>query len=732
MKLSFRFFAMGVLCILSLTNTLKSQAFSFSVNPNYTICTGGNSNQNVPYYLNCVITNTVPGAGYYTFTLSPGCSIFSIVQSNSSYTIGVWSSSAGIHTVTGIAYVSINNPSVIASMNQTIAVLAGPSVAISSPSTICANTTYSFSASGANSYTWNSFNGQSSNSLTGAAVTLTSGTQINYTLQATAASGCKYISSFSPVVGSATVNIAPQNTICAGSSCTLAATGAQTYTWSIGSTASSIIVSPSVTTVYTLASNNGNCISTSTHTIVVANNINVFVNSNMQVCLGSISVLSATGANTYTWMPSGLMGATIAVNPSVSTCYTVIGSNGACTASAISCVSVLSVPALSVGATTSLICLGSSIIFTASGAASYTWSTGSMGNSIQVIPTSPISIYSVIASHNVNACTNTKTVTVPISTACAIVWPGDANRDGTVSNADVLELGLQANLTGPARTFTSNAWTAQQASAWNGTISTGWNRVHADCNGDGVVSNADITAINTNFNLNHAFKSVNIIGQDVQLIFPAPLQAGAWNKADVWINTNSTYYGLAFNTAFQSALIMPDSIKLIYSTSFLNSNSGTYDFYKPVFNNGLLYGATVRTNHTDVIGNGKIAEIWFKLNVNAGGQTLTMSIAQAQKVVSSGLYTSLIPEAPVSGYISPETGIASLTDTDIAIFPNPAADLIYINPVNKSLPYYITDLSGRTVQSGLIENNCIYLNSLQTGLYTIHVKQLHKPLQIIH
>lgn len=31
---------------------------------------------------------------------------------------------------------------------------------------------------------------------------------------------------------------------------------------------------------------------------------------------------------------------------------------------------------------------------------------------------------------------------------------------------------------------------------------------------------------------------------------------------------------------------------------------------------------------------------------SAGGQTLTMSIAQAQKVVSSGLYTSLIPEAP--------------------------------------------------------------------------------------
>lgn len=732
MKLILRVSAVAILYFFTLQKTLHAQAFSFSVNPNYTICSGGTSNQNVPYYLNCVITNTVPGAGYYTFTLSPGCSIFSITQSNSSYTIGVWCSSAGIHTVTGIAYVSVNNPSVIASSNQTISVIPGPSVSIAAPISICSNTSYSFSASGANTYTWTSFNGQATNTLTGASVILTSGTLLNYTLNANATTGCKYSSIFSPAMGSASVTITPQNTICAGSSCTLTATGALTYTWSTGSTTSSIIVSPSVTTVYTLASNNGTCSNTSNHIVVVSNNLNLNVNTNVQVCSGSNAVLSATGANTYTWWPSGLSGATIAVSPSVSTCYTVLGTNGFCNQSAISCVSVISAPALSVSASNSIICLGSSITFSASGASNYTWSTGSTGSSIQVIPSGPTPIYSVMASHTLNACVKIQTVSVLVSTACALVWPGDANRDGTVSNADVLELGLQANFSGPARSFTSNAWSAQQATAWSGTLSNGWNKVHSDCNGDGIVSNADMTAINANFNLNHAFKESLSTGQDIQIILPTPLQSGVWNKADIWLNTNSTYYGLAFNTSFQSALIETDSIKLMYGPSFLNAGSGTFDFYKPIYTNGMLYAATVRTNHTDATGNGKIAELWFKLKTNAAGQTLTLSISQAQKVVSAGNYSALIPDAPVTAYISFGTGIQSLNTFKLNVFPNPAQDIIHFNTDYNGLPYRISDLTGRTVLSGFVNQNSINVNMLQTGWYTLFINQEYTNLQIIH
>ena len=51
------------------------------------------------------------------------------------------------------------------------------------------------------------------------------------------------------MVQAVTVNAA---TVCAGSSATLIANGANTYTWSNSSVGSSIVVSPSATTVYTV------------------------------------------------------------------------------------------------------------------------------------------------------------------------------------------------------------------------------------------------------------------------------------------------------------------------------------------------------------------------------------------------------------------------------------------------------------------------------------------------
>ncbi|MCC6183008.1 MAG: T9SS type A sorting domain-containing protein [Bacteroidia bacterium] len=56
--------------------------------------------------------------------------------------------------------------------------------------------------------------------------------------------------------------------ICAGQSSTLTASGASTYTWSTGATSPSIVVTPSVSTIYTVTGANSNC--TATQTVLVA------------------------------------------------------------------------------------------------------------------------------------------------------------------------------------------------------------------------------------------------------------------------------------------------------------------------------------------------------------------------------------------------------------------------------------------------------------------------------
>ena len=92
---------------------------------------------------------------------------------------------------------------------------------------------------------------------------------------------------------------------------------------------------------------------------------------------------------------------------------------------------------------------------------------------------------------------------VTITITSTIVWPGDANNDGTANVADVLPLGLYYNSTGPARPNASMTWTGQICPP-------GWNpdqAAYADCNGDGVIDVADVLPIGLNYNQTHSKRS---------------------------------------------------------------------------------------------------------------------------------------------------------------------------------------------------------------------------------
>lgn len=98
---------------------------------------------------------------------------------------------------------------------------------------------------------------------------------------------------------------------------------------SVGS-GSIIAVSPSVTTTYYVRGEGGctNPITCSTVTINVFASPTVSVSSaSNTVCVGSLMLLNGSGASTYTWNPGNLTGASIAVGPSVTTTYSVTGTD---------------------------------------------------------------------------------------------------------------------------------------------------------------------------------------------------------------------------------------------------------------------------------------------------------------------------------------------------------------------------------------------------------------------
>jgi hypothetical protein len=201
--------------------------------------------------------------------------------------------------------------------------------------------------------------------------------------------------------------------VCAGQPATLTATGASSYSWSTGSTASSIIVTPGTSSNYTVSGNATNgCVLTTTTQVITASFPTVSVNSGT-LCSANSIVLTAAGANSYTWS-NGTYTNSITATPSVSTTYTVTASLLGCpsTASAVATITVIPSPALTI-AGASLTCQGTAVQLTVSGAGSYSWSSGATTNTVSLMPT-VTTVYSVSGTDAGSGCSTTVTTTVAV------------------------------------------------------------------------------------------------------------------------------------------------------------------------------------------------------------------------------------------------------------------------------------------------------------------------------
>ena len=140
---------------------------------------------------------------------------------------------------------------------------------------------------------------------------------------------------------------ASQDSVCSNTTVTLTASGASTYTWNTGSTASTITVAPANSTTYNVIGTDatGGCINMAMQPIYVES---ITINATQNIVCGSPAsvTLTASGANTYTWNTGNITN-TISATPTVTTTYTVngTGSMAGCTSlSAIETVTVSSNP----------------------------------------------------------------------------------------------------------------------------------------------------------------------------------------------------------------------------------------------------------------------------------------------------------------------------------------------------------------------------------------------------
>lgn len=204
-------------------------------------------------------------------------------------------------------------------------------------------------------------------------------------------------------------SISGNTTICRGENVLLKGSGGTIKGWSTGSTYDTTIVSPSITTTYTLYVTNGTCSGDTTITINVNPLPNIQFNNYGKICLGKMDTITASGGSTYTWS-NGETSSTIIVSPTITTSYIVTASNGLCSAKDSTTVKVFQYPVASIS-NTQFICQGQAASISAKGGTSYVWNTGDITSAITVQPSSNTS-YTVNISNGYCSVQDSTTIMV--------------------------------------------------------------------------------------------------------------------------------------------------------------------------------------------------------------------------------------------------------------------------------------------------------------------------------
>lgn len=323
-----------------------------------------------------------------------------------------------------------------------------------------------------------------------------------------------------------------------------------------------------------------------------------------------------------------------------------------------------------------------------------------------------------------------------------LVWPGDLNNSKTVTTADILPIGYFYNSAGPARSNASIQWIGQPATLWGygqGSNNGSAYKVFADSNGDGIISNADQTAIGFNIGKNHALytkkdhhERSGFDGALVLTMTPSAInstQLPQINNIKVELKSVNgalnSFYGISFNILLDSTIFDPSTATFDYTGSIFGASPGS-DFLKIEYvTPSLISIGMTRYANAAINGNGLLCNIRVKTQSsvpnNSSSTIVSTYVDEANDAL--GVLFDINDDSTYAVAISLNNGINELTDEQLEIYPNPVSKTLHIETKVSINEVLIFDALGNLVNTvGQPKSNNIDVSRLSSGVYIAEIK----------
>ena len=462
--------------------------------------------------------------------------------------------------------------------------------------------------------------------------------------------------------------VANTPTACAGGNISFTATNSggtpgsgagYTYSWTSGSTTPTRIVTQASAGTYTygvISLDGNNCLATQSISVTfIANPTLTSISSS--ICPLQTGTLSASGASTYTWMPTSTLGNTFTASPLATSIYTIFGAANGCSATPITATITLKPLPNPTITSNSPICNNQSLAMGTSIGSSYLWAgplnyTSNIQNPVisQASPSNS-GVYSLTFTA-INGCSATATSTLVVNpTPTITVFVNTVCVNQTLNLFSSSFAGATYLWSGP-NSFTSSAQNPSITSA--STVMTG---------------QYDLTATSVEGCQNTASVNGSVVAMPIPIIIPSSNAmclgtnlslSGAGGANYLWTGPNG-FSSPGQNTGINNVSLLADGVYNLLVTTGPCSITATQSItIYPLPNPSASYTPACETKSMQLNATGGVNYAW--LGPNAFSSSLQNPVINPASAANTGTYLLTVTDI---------NGCQAFTNLPVAVLLNP-------------------------------------------------------------